>query len=162
MAASNPGKRFEEDFRNSVPPDVYCYRLKDAGGWASSKELRFTPSNDYDHLLYKAPVLFTLELKSVAESRWPFSSLRDTQRRGLVRAADCGAVSGVLFNFRKPNRTFFVPIRDLLKAEALSGKKSINLDDAARLAAYELRASTARTRTRYDVEDFVDHFVRVA
>lgn len=160
MAASNPGKRFEDDFRNSVPPGVYCYRLRDAGGWASAKELRFTPSNDYDHLLYKKPLLFTLELKSVAERRWPYSSLRDSQREGLLRAAAGGAVSGVLLNFRSEGRTFFIPIRQLLDEEQRSGKKSLNLDDAARIAAYELRGELARTRFRYAVADFVDHFIR--
>ena len=163
MAGANPGKRFEEDFKNSVPPGVYCYRLKDAGGWSQSKDLRFTPSNDFDHLLYKSPRLFTLELKSVADGRWPFSSLRENQREGLLRAAVGGAVSGVLLNFRSVNRTFFVPIIALLNQEERSGKKSLNIKDISSLPeAVELRGELARTRYRYDVGAFIDHYVRSA
>jgi penicillin-binding protein-related factor A (putative recombinase) len=154
----NPGKLFEEDFRNSVPPGVYCYRLKDAGGWSRSKDLRFTSSNDYDHLLFKSPRLFTLELKSVKERSWSFSSLRTNQREGLLRAWRDFAVSGVILNFRADNRTFFVPIDRLLEHELKSGKKSLNLAEAESIAEYEFLGELARTRYRYSVGHFVDHY----
>lgn len=156
---SNPGKRFEEDFAKSVPEGVYFYRLKDAGGWGSSPELRFTPKNDYDHLLYAQPWLFTLELKSVAEGRWPFSSLRENQEAGLLRAARCGAVAGVLLNFRKEERTFFIDIAALVTAREGLGKKSINIADAVSLGL-EVGQSKAISRYRYDVRSFIEACAR--
>jgi penicillin-binding protein-related factor A (putative recombinase) len=154
---SNPGKRFEEDFKNSIPAGVYFYRLKDAGGWAASSELRFTPRNDFDSILYAKPLLFCLELKSVAEGRWAYNSLRENQRAGLLRASDCGAEAGVLLNFRSAERTFFVHIVDLIAEQKQSGKKSLNVADAERIGV-ELTQARARTRMRYAVLDFIEYF----
>jgi penicillin-binding protein-related factor A (putative recombinase) len=157
--SSNPGKRFEEDFARSVPEGVYFYRLKDAGGWATSGELRFTPKNDYDHLLYRAPWLFTLELKSVADSRWSFQSLRSNQEAGLLRAAKCKAVSGVLLNFRREERTFFIDICALVTAREAIGKKSLNVADAEKIGL-EVEGTKLHTRYRYDVRSFIEACAR--
>ena len=40
----NAGKQFEKDFKASVLDDQFFLRLKDAGGWSKSVDLRFTHS----------------------------------------------------------------------------------------------------------------------
>lgn len=156
-ARVNAGKRFEQDFQNSVPAGIYCYRLKDAGGWSKDQATRFTPSNDYDFILYRRPSLFALELKSVAGGRWPFS-LRPKQREGLLRAAEAGVHAGVLLNFRKEARTLWLPIDELIDAERMLlavGRKSINFAGACDLARFELRGEKKISRHVYDVAGFI-------
>ena len=43
----NAGKQFEKDFKASVLDDQFYLRLKDAGGWSKSVDLRFTPSHQH-------------------------------------------------------------------------------------------------------------------
>ena len=42
----NIGKKFEEDFRKSIPDNMFYYRFRDSGGtWGGNEKMRFTPSN---------------------------------------------------------------------------------------------------------------------
>jgi hypothetical protein len=66
----------------------------------------------------------------------------------------------VLLNFREPDRTFYIPIRRLFAFRDTSGKKSINVADAAQLAEYELGRFTLRTRKRYDIRGWLDTYKR--
>ena len=60
----NAGKQFEKDFKASVLDDQFYLRLNDAGGWSKSSDLRFTPSQLCDCLLFTRGTLYLLELKS--------------------------------------------------------------------------------------------------
>ena len=60
----NAGKQFEKDFKASVLDDQFYLRLNDAGGWSKSVDLRFTPSQLCDCLLFTRGTLYLLELKS--------------------------------------------------------------------------------------------------
>ena len=60
----NLGKKFEEDWRKSVPENVFFYRFRDSSGaWSGNNQLRFTPSNIADNLLFYNNCLFLNELK---------------------------------------------------------------------------------------------------
>jgi len=115
--AKTPGKQFEEDFKKSVPYDVYFYRLRD--GTASfykseeemkaDKNIRFQMTNDYDILLICMPVVIMAELKSYNNSAYSLSGLRKNQIKGLTYASSFEGISpGIIFNIRKVEKTFFV------------------------------------------------------
>ena len=161
--ARNPGKLFEEDFKASVPADVYYYRLRDsATGWGGSEgPARFTPSNDYDCILYRAPHLYCLELKSVAGRSIRYDALREKQLSGLSRAAGFEeTVAGVVVNFRGAGVTAFVPIALWIYWSAASSKKSFNVSELLSWRDHYLHptiieGSQRVTRWRYDLDSFV-------
>ena len=79
----NIGKRFENNFRDSVSDDILYYRLKDsAQSFGNSNHLRFSSKNPFDCLLYKSPSLFALELKSVGTSSISFERSKD--EKGII------------------------------------------------------------------------------
>lgn len=75
----NEGKRFERDFQASVPPDAWCYRLRDSPvsyyGGSGAEGIRFAQSNLCDFVLYRAPTLYLLELKTVGTPSASLTSL---------------------------------------------------------------------------------------
>ena len=48
----NAGKQFEKDFKASVLDDQFYLRLKDAGGWSKSSDLRFTCRHIHPYCLH--------------------------------------------------------------------------------------------------------------
>lgn len=125
------GKRFENNFKHSIEvgldKDVDIYRLYDqTGGYAGIK-------NICDFICYKKPVLFYVECKTVASYRFPFSNITDRQFEGLLEKSKIdGVIAGVLINFREPNVTAFMDIRDL-NHYMETGARSISSEECVRL-----------------------------
>ena len=75
--AKNVGKRFEENWKASIPSDVFYYRLKDqAQSFGGCSNLRFSSKNPCDCFLFSSPYMYALELKSVGTA----SSVKRTCR----------------------------------------------------------------------------------
>ncbi len=66
MATKNPGKVFEDEFRDSVPKDAYFLRLHDsATGFDVEKSAqRFSPKSPYDCIICREGQMWCFELKS--------------------------------------------------------------------------------------------------
>ena len=62
------GKLFEEQWKRSIPEDVYYLRLKDnpSSFGKDSSFVRFTLNNPFDCLVFYNGFLFPLELKSTS------------------------------------------------------------------------------------------------
>lgn len=73
------GKRFERDFKASVPLDTWCYRLRDSPisyyGGSEAEGIRFAQDNICDFFLFRAPSLYLLELKTVGTRSAALTSL---------------------------------------------------------------------------------------
>ena len=140
----NTGKRFEADFRASVPPDVWYYRLKDSpatfyGG--AQEGVRFTTDNICDLLLFRAPVLYLVELKTVGTPSAGLSDMfgrfdpekgrwkKQRHLEDMVKAAQHLNITAlVVINFRARGVTYAMPAAAVLDFMALSlegGRKSI-------------------------------------
>ena len=87
----NAGKQFEKDFKASVLDDQFYLRLNDAGGWSKSVDLRFTPSQLCDCLLFTGERLYLLELKSHQERVFPASCLKQTDTCRLDTVGTLGS-----------------------------------------------------------------------
>lgn len=121
MAKKNEGKRFEEDFRNSIPEDIFCYRIKD------SSNFNMTTKNMCDFILFKSPYLYLLELKSTKANqistderiikRHQVESLLEMQRQHK------NIISGFILNYRGRElktktvlpETYYIPIEEMKK-----------------------------------------------
>ena len=81
--SANIGKRFEDDFRKSVPSYALLYRIPDsAQSFGGSSNLRFSRKNPFDYLMWdsKKHILYALELKTVAGKSISFERCREENK----------------------------------------------------------------------------------
>ena len=144
---SNEGKRFEQDFIESVPAEWFKYRLNDSGGaWQGGDKARFTPSNICDFIVYNGN-LWLLELKSHKGKSIPLSCIRPKQVKGLTEACTKGVDAGYIINFRDTEETYFISVfgvNNYIKQFPL--KKSISL---SWLKGYGILIPQVKRKTRY-------------
>lgn len=160
--AKNPGKKFEEDIKNSIPDNVYYLRIKDqASGFGEQSNLRFSAKNPFDALMYCYPFLFLLELKSTIGTAFSFEGsspmIKQHQIDELTKATNYkGIIPGFIFNMRKYKKTYFLHINDFNKLIQSIDKKSINQTDIVRAGAIEVIGEIKRVRYKYYIGEFVE------
>lgn len=73
----NTGKQFEVDFKASVPPNAWCYRLKDSAAtyYGGNENLSFSIDNICDFLVYRYPMSHLLELKTIETPSIPLEKV---------------------------------------------------------------------------------------
>ena len=168
----NTGKRFENNFRDSVPDDVLYYRLKDsAQSFGGANNLRFSSKNPCDCFLYKSPTLFALELKSVGTTSISFEKTKDDtgvihyhQMRGLKEFVGYGGVvAGFVLNFRHKDDTetcYFLHINDFEKMITDISKKSFNEKDLLGYNPLIIENKKKKVNYRYNVSKFIEDVQR--
>ena len=157
----NEGKKFEKDFKDSVPDDVWYYRFRDGtatfyGGMEQDNGLRFQQSNICDcELFMKQHGLFLLELKSHMGKSLPYSVFKEEHLKELAKALNYGIATGAVINMREVGKTYFLSTDAIIEHMNTSGRKSIPLD-YMRERGYRLKAEQKRVRWRYDVKDMIE------
>jgi recombination protein U len=145
----NDGKKFEEDFRRSTPPEVFVHRVKDAG---SDKQHLFGVRNECDYIVYCQPWLHLWELKSHKGKSIPFGALTDTQLEKLAEHSDKpGVKTAFIFNYRDLEETWCVPAWHVRAYVLTSWRKSFPVD-WCRQVGVRVDQQKVRTRYRYDVD----------
>ena len=166
--ANNTGKRFEADFKKSVPSYALLYRLPDsAQAFGGSSNLRFSSKNPFDYLMWdsKKHILYALELKTVAGKAISFERSKDESREihwhqieGLNKWNKYdGIVCGFIIEFRKIEKTVFIDISDFNELMNTITKKSFNFDDLNnhKINYVVIGQDKVRTRYRYGVDEFL-------
>lgn len=174
---ANKGKVFEDEFKTSVPKDVYLYRLTDsASGFSGGTITRFAVKNPFDFLMFSKGVLMPLELKTTNKKQMSFDTkprktkssnmIKWHQIEGLLNANKYGKVrSGFLLQFNNVDkgskRTYWISIGDFLcMVESFEGKKkSFNEEDVKAFRAFEVFGKLKRTRYDYDVASLIQHIL---
>lgn len=163
----NIGKRFENNFRDSVPDGVLYYRLKDsAQSFGGTSNLRFSLKNPCDCFLFKSPTLLALEMKSVATSSISFERNKDDkgvihyhQIEGLRKFARYeDVVTGFLLNFRHKNETeacYFLHIKDFDRMVHDICKKSFNESDLQQYNPIIIESEKKKVNYKYNVSKFI-------
>lgn len=152
----NEGKKFEEDFRKSVPADVYYLRLHDSANSfnGAGEGTRFALKSPYDCILCKDGIMFCMELKSHKGRSLPFTgtspAIQVRQVDELVRAERHGAVAGLVINFRDYAETWYIPAERVRNLIEVTPRKSVSLDDARRLGMI-IPVRKLRVNYRYDI-----------
>lgn len=169
----NEGKRFELAFKNSVPENVYYFRIPDpAESFSSIREgLRFTIKNPCDIFLFNPDTknMYALELKSTKEtsmSYWRKDFEDKTKRQtfmikkhqieGLQKASKYSVVAGFIFNFRYTDHTYFQSIDNFINMTKDSTKKSFNEADVYKNNGVRIAQELMRSNYKYDVESFLN------
>jgi len=103
----NPGKRFEEDFSKSL--NCFFLRLKDAAGWGTSANIRFTSSNICDFIIYAGGgTIFLAELKSTDKASKAYTDREHVQLNNLLKEKNPYVYKCHIINFRKFHKTYIL------------------------------------------------------
>lgn len=170
------GKRFERDFKASVPPDAWCYRLRDSPisyyGGSEAEGIRFAQDNICDFFLYRRPTLYLLELKTVGTRSAALTSLfgkYDPDKHAYkkqkhlkdmaVAATRQGLQALVVLNYRLSEHTYALPVDTVLRfveqAIGNGGRKSIP-ESWCRENGIAVAARQLRVNWRYDVAGMME------
>lgn len=156
------GKLFEQDFKNSIPKDIYLLRLVDPpSSWGDNTNLRFSVHNPYDFLLYSVPNLFPMELKSTKGKSFSFKGtspmIKKHQIEGLTEANKYdGVKAGFIFNFREPTqRTYFLHINNFNKFVEQTTKSSINEKDIQEYGAVLIEGNQKKVRWTWNIQELI-------
>jgi len=162
----NPGKRFEEDFKNSVPDEVFYYRFRDGTanwGGQQNENTRFQAKNICDCMLnHHVYGLHFLELKSHLGKSFPFSAFGSEKRMKLQIKDLTAAASytrqraGYIFNMRDLCETWYLSVKAVSDFIDAGTRKSIPLD-YMRSHGVRVCSQLKRVRYRYDVMKFLEY-----
>ena len=157
----NTGKVFEQDFKQSIPEEIFFYRFKDSSNqWGSNNKVRFTPSNICDCLLYDGDNLYLLELKSCKGKSLPLNNIREHQIDDLYTSSNYkNIIAGFVINFSEVGRCFFIDTLRLKDFIAKEDRKSIPINYLEEFGL-EINCQKKITHYRYDVEGFIKGVVR--
>lgn len=157
----NEGKVFENNFRKSVPSDIFYLRLKDSATsfGQDSVATRFTLRNPYDILMFNGINLFCFELKSTSGTSFSIQfDKKDTSKMikkhqidGLTDAQKYNKViAGFILDFRKSG-TWFISIDDFNSFLSKTTKKSINEKDVIDNGGIKIDKTKKIKNYKYDV-----------
>lgn len=147
--ATNLGKTFEQEFKASIPPDYYLYRLKDdTSGF-------YGVSNPCDFILFRSPNLFLVELKTHKGKSIPLTHIRDNQIQGMYKATQYeGVYGGFIINFRDLEETYYITVQDVIQFVQAGERKSIPVD-WCRENGVSIAQKKKRVRSTYDLNSWL-------
>ncbi len=139
--AKNIGKTFENEIKNSIPPDFFVERYKDdTAGF-------YGVSNPADYRIYKYPYTFLLELKTHQGVSIPIDKIRPNQIQGMLKAVHHeGVYGGFIINFRDLEETYYISVQRMIDFIVGADRKSIPVDWCRR---YGVRIEQVKKRVRY-------------
>ena len=171
----NTGKRFEADWKASVPPEIWYYRFRDSPisyyGGSDNENIRFSQDNICDCQLYLWPCLHLIELKTVETPSASLTAMfgkwlpdkgeykKQKHLRELSAAAQHkGITASVVINYRYTGHTYAVSpdaILHFIGLAAQGDRKSIPEDWCAQ-CGIEVENWQLRVNHRYNVQALVD------
>ena len=152
----NQGKQFEDDFKKSIPKNVYYLRLQDSaiGFDVERSTQRFALKSPYDVVLCNKGRMYALELKSNKEKSMSFYGqtprIKERQVDELVKAENANAIAGLVLNFRSQEETYFILASEFKRFMETCGKKSINIADARKIGVL-IPCKKLKVHFRYDL-----------
>lgn len=157
--AKSDGKKFEEDFEKSIPKDWFYYRLKDCPNAWPGKEgndkrnIRFTPKNMCDFLVFTGRNNYGVECKSFLGKSMPYGNIKDHQLEGLLEMSITGPLNSqgiFILNFRDLNETYAINAFMVNALIEQGHRKSISIDEA-RTVGVLVPQKLKRVRYSYDL-----------
>ena len=149
--AVNYGKRFEKNFKKSVPEDVWYYRIPDPVEVFSDikHQLSFHIKNPCEQSL------LTFWKKEFENGKKDQSfMIKKNQIEGLAKIKEYNVNCGFIINFRKSDATestYYLGIDDFLQFSNETTKKSINEKDVIEYNGVPLQSKKLRSNFTYDV-----------
>ena len=168
--AKSKGKIFEEDFRKSIPSNIFVHRLKDSAmSYTKSDDVSFTWDNSCDFFVFSGKKFYAIECKSSKYSSMSvelekegkdskkmikYHQIQDLSK--ISKYENC--IAGFMLNFRNEENNsqvlYFLEINDFLNMMNKIGKKSFNILDAIQNGAKKIEGQLLRTHYRWDLSSF--------
>lgn len=157
------GKKFENNFKSSVPKEIFYYRFRDGtSSWDKNENslTRFQAKNICDCMLYDAQYLYLLELKSHKGSSLPLSAIRENQIKSLMEASQhANIIAGLVVNFADKEETYFMPIKLAHYWFYQTDRKSIPIKEF-RDNCIQINSYKKKVNYTYDVSSFIDRAIK--
>lgn len=152
----NSGKKFETNFKNSVPSNIFFYRFRDGtSSWDKGEMTRFQQRNICDCMMYDGQYLYLLELKSHKGASLPLSAIRENQIKDLMAASEhANVIAGLIVNFADKEETFFMPIEMASKWFNNGVRKSIPIIEF-RDNCIAIKCCKKKVNYSYDINNFI-------
>lgn len=160
------GKNFEQNWKSSIPENVFCYRPPDAAqSFGTNKNLRFSAKSPCDYFMFDGNVLYALELKSISKNSISFE--RDKTDIGVIHKHQIenllkfssykNVISGFLFDFRLSDKTYFCMIEKFIYMIKMIDKKSFNESDLYKWCnPIEIEKTKLKVNYKYDINKFLN------
>lgn len=152
----NLGKRFEENFKRSIPKGIFYYRLKDnSNTWSNGDKTRFTPTNICDSIMFDGFYLYMLELKSTKGKSLPYSNIREHQINDLLWCDTYeNVISGLVIEFSDYNECYFIEISRFKVFKDSSDRKSLPIE-FCKNNGIKIDVEKLKTNSRFNIERFI-------
>ena len=159
----NLGKKFEQNFRLSIPQSdkIFYYRLKDSASsyYGGNQQLRFSQNNIADAFLFHCENgsnnLLILEYKSHKGKSLPLSCIRENQLTEMLNAkSKTGVIPMLVVFFSDIERCFSLDIKYVEQFLINNDRKSIPLDYFEENGV-EIEVFKLRTNYKYNVEEWL-------
>ena len=127
----NPGKRFEQKFRESIEPYAYVLRIPDNVYMCGNRLIG--SESEADFLVVTGTDSFLVECKATNKKSLQFYNVKEHQETSLMEFDDIGERShgflAVEFydkaGYHKPHRMYLLPIVEWMRYKEESGRKSM-------------------------------------
>lgn len=157
----NGGKKFEQQWKDSVPENVFYLRIKDsASSFASdSSATRFTLCSPYDCIIFYNGTLYPMELKHSVKKSLSIqrentnnsAQIKKHQIDGLTSASKKeGVFAGFVIDF-EDEECYWISIENFNKFLVESDKKSINKSDIIKYNGISVEKIKKRTNYKYNI-----------
>lgn len=163
----NTGKKFEKEWKDSIPPEIFYYRFRDGtGAWGNSNteesKTRFQAKNMCDCEMFDGNKLFLLELKSHKGKSLPLKTIRSNQIEELSKASKFNnVVAGIVINYADLGQTFYLHIADIENFINDAEQKSIPLAWCERFGI-KVYGQLKKVNYRWNIREFIENFSEVA
>ena len=152
----NNGKRFENNFRDSVPSYCWFYRLRDSAAsfYGGNEQLRFANKNIADNIVFNGKTLFINELKAHTGKSIPITCIRENQIKMMQEANLYKNIKCTLFVFfYSVGRCFSLDIENLVSFLEKTDRKSIPIAYFEE-KAIEIPVIPKKVNYSYELYDF--------
>lgn len=159
----NLGKKFEENFKQSVPSEIFFYRFRDSGSsyYGGNANLRFSASNIADCMLNDPFTgLHLIELKHHKGKSIPLSCIignktKERQINDLYKANQyCNTYSSLIVFFSDVERCFQLSINDFIEFAKNETRKSIPIEYFEE-NGIEIKVHKLKTNYRFDLNSWL-------
>ena len=161
----NLGKIFEENFKKSVPKDIFCYRFRDSASayYGGNENLRFSASNIADYLIYDSLALRLCELKNHKGKSIPLNCIvgNKTKEKQIEDLYNANQYSGIycylIVFFCDIERCFSLSIdklKEFITLSTMGERKSIPLSYFEEHGT-EIKVNKLRTNYKFAIDKWL-------
>ena len=160
MTGINSGKRFEQNWKNSIPKDIFYYRFRDgSSSWGGNDKVRFQQTNICDCLMFDGDYLYLLELKSTKGKSLPFNNIKKHQIDDLLWASEyANTICGLVVEFSDLTGCYFIEIGRFKAFYDSTNRKSIPID-CLRKNGIKIGTEKKKINSKFDVKKFINDVI---